>query len=62
MKNADAIKGLREWHGDELLHLDNYKDNRAIAPEYLDFRKKLKERRYKQVEYKQIIADDDQKY
>ena len=40
MKNADAIKGLREWHGDELLHLDNYKDNRAIAPEYLDFRKK----------------------
>ena len=40
MKNAEAIEGLWSWHEDELYNLDNYTDGRAIAPEYLDFRKK----------------------
>ena len=62
MKSAHAIEALSEWHGKDLFIHENYSDGRAIPPEYLDFRKKFKQGRYKQVEYKQIIADDDQKY
>ena len=42
MKETHAIESLREFHEKELKHLDNYDDGkgRAIAPEYLDFRKK----------------------
>lgn len=62
MKNTHAVESLREWHGKDLFEHKNYSDGRAIPPEYLDFREKKRQGKLKDVEYKKIIDDDDQKY
>ena len=46
MKSAHAIEALKEWHGKDLFEHKNYSDGRAIPPEYLDHREKIRLGRY----------------